>query len=140
MNRSVKRTSPSSDPVDAHVGRRVKRRRNLLDMSQSALADKIGLTFQQIQKYERGTNRISASRLFELSQVLDVPVSFFFDDMPEEIASTRPAPTPDDPMAKREVLDMVRAYHAISDAGVRKSLFDMIKVVTKPGGDPTDSG
>lgn len=95
------------------------------------LAEKIGLTFQQIQKYERGTNRISASRLFEFSQLLDVPISFFFDDMPEEIACKRPAPMPAEPMAKREVLDMVRAYHAIGDPGVRKSLFEMVKAVTQ---------
>ena len=86
MKPRKKRESTAFDPIDIHVGRRVRIRRKLLGMSQTVLGDLIGLTFQQVQKYERGANRIGASRLFELSQVLDVPVSFFFDDMPEEIA------------------------------------------------------
>src|SRR3546814_3329079 len=72
----------SPDPVDVHVGGRVRLRRTLLGMSQEKLGSALGLTFQQIQKYERGTNRIGSSRLHQLSRVLDVPVSFFFDDMP----------------------------------------------------------
>ncbi len=72
-------------PVDVHVGSRVRIRRTLLGMSQEKLGAAINLTFQQIQKYERGTNRIGSSRLFELSKVLDVPVSFFFDDMPQGV-------------------------------------------------------
>src|SRR5437016_10124339 len=74
------------NPVDVHVGSRVRLRRTLLGMSQEKLGEAIGLTFQQVQKYERGANRIGASRLFDLSRVLDVPVSFFFDDMAHETA------------------------------------------------------
>jgi len=70
------------NPIDVHVGSRVRLRRTLLGMSQEKLGEALGLTFQQVQKYERGVNRIGASRLYHLSQILDVPVSFFFDDMP----------------------------------------------------------
>ena len=75
------------NPVDIHVGARVRLRRTLLGMSQEKLGEAIGLTFQQVQKYERGANRVGASRLYDLSRVLEVPVSFFFDDMPDEISS-----------------------------------------------------
>ena len=75
------------NPVDIHVGSRVRLRRTLLGMSQKKLGNALGLTFQQIQKYERGANRIGSSRLFLLSRILDVPVSFFFDDMAPEVAS-----------------------------------------------------
>src|ERR1700748_3815102 len=78
------------NPVDVHVGSRVRLRRTLLGMSQEKLGEAIGLTFQQVQKYERGANRIGASRLFDLSRVLDVPVSFFFDEMSENAAHQSP--------------------------------------------------
>ena len=76
------------NPIDVHVGSRVRLRRQLMKMSQEKLGDELGVTFQQVQKYERGANRIGSSRLFDLSRVLDVPVSFFFDDMPAEIADS----------------------------------------------------
>jgi transcriptional regulator with XRE-family HTH domain len=131
------------NPVDIHVGSRVRLRRTLLGMSQEKLGEAIGLTFQQVQKYERGANRIGASRLFNLSQVLDVPVSFFFDDMPRE-ASEAPVLTDDedddrvveyepDPMAKRETLELVRAYYKITDSSVRKRLFELTKAVAGNG-------
>src|SRR5512141_3123336 len=78
------------NPVDIHVGSRVRLRRTLLGMSQEKLGEAIGLTFQQVQKYERGANRIGASRLWDLSRVLDCPVSFFFDEMDDETASASP--------------------------------------------------
>jgi len=126
------------NPVDVHVGKRVRLRRTLLGISQEKLGDAIGLTFQQVQKYERGANRIGSSRLFDLSRVLDVPVSFFFDDMPPEIADSSAvantdsiAPAGDsgdaDPLAKRETLELVRAYYRIKDPAVRKKLFDLTK-------------
>ncbi len=74
-------------PIDVHVGSRIRLRRTLLGMSQERLGEALGLTFQQVQKYERGVNRVGASRLFDLSRVLDVPISFFFDDIPESVAS-----------------------------------------------------
>src|SRR5690348_14474320 len=73
-------------PIDVHVGSRIRLRRTLLGMSQERLGEALGLTFQQVQKYERGVNRVGASRLFDLSRVLDVPISFFFDDMPDSVA------------------------------------------------------
>jgi transcriptional regulator with XRE-family HTH domain len=132
------------NPVDVHVGKRVRLRRTLLGISQEKLGDAIGLTFQQVQKYERGANRIGSSRLFDLSRVLDVPVSFFFDDMPPEIAdstsisgaeSIAPAgETGDaDPLAKRETLELVRAYYRIKDPAVRKKLFDLTKSLADSG-------
>lgn len=127
------------NPVDVHVGGRVRLRRTLLGMSQEKLGEAIGLTFQQVQKYERGANRIGSSRLFDLSRVLDVPVEFFFDDMPSSVAARSPAQVRGmaeesstyelDPMAKRETLELVRAYYKISDPQVRKRLFEMTKVL-----------
>lgn len=125
--------SNNPNPVDVHVGRRVRLRRTLLGMSQERLGDALGLTFQQVQKYERGTNRIGSSRLYRLSQILDVPVSFFFDDMegtPEmrEPSGQAPAPTLEsDPLARRESLELVRAYYKIADPAVRKRLFELVK-------------
>jgi len=124
------------NPVDIHVGSRVRLRRTLLSMSQKKLGNALGLTFQQIQKYERGANRIGSSRLFLLSRILDVPVSFFFDDMAPEVASGQPdfaeaaqANFDQDDLAKRETLELVRAYYKITDADVRKRLFDLVKAV-----------
>ncbi len=79
------------NPVDVHVGARVRLRRTLLGMSQEKLGEAIGLTFQQVQKYERGANRIGSSRLYDLSRVLDVPIEFFFDEMPADVAASSPA-------------------------------------------------
>src|SRR5262249_26895896 len=130
--------------VDVHVGARMRQRRTLLGMSQSKLGDAVGLTFQQIQKYERGTNRIGSSRLFEFAKVLDVPVSHFFEEMPANALSGRAmsgrgrknlgeAGTPfeqdKDPLIKRETLELVRAYYKIREARVRKRIFEMVKAV-----------
>lgn len=120
------------NPIDIHVGSRVRLRRTLLGMSQEKLGEAIGLTFQQVQKYERGANRIGASRLFELSKVLDVPVSFFFDDMP---TATSGGPVPgiaaasagEPDLAKREILELARAFDRIKDDKVRKSVLELTK-------------
>ncbi len=128
----------SANPVDVHVGSRVRLRRTLLGMSQEKLGDAVGLTFQQIQKYERGANRIGASRLYELSGILDVPVSFFFDDMPEQarnveaaraygLAEEPQALLEPDPMSRRETLELIRAYYRITDPRVRKRVFELTK-------------
>ena len=126
-------------PVDVHVGARLRVRRTLMGMSQTALGEAIGLTFQQLQKYEKGTNRISASRLFALSRVLDVPIAYFFDDMSSEVAASSPtlgggkAKKPPiyelDPMARRETLQLVRAYYKISDPEIRKRLYELAKTL-----------
>lgn len=105
-------------------------------MSQEKLGQALSLTFQQIQKYERGVNRIGSSRLYQLSQILDVPVSFFFDDMPlagtqaaAGLAAPVQAPFEHDPMVKRETLELVRAYYRIKDANARKRIFELTKAV-----------
>ncbi len=118
--------------IDIHVGGRVRLRRTLLGMSQEKLAQPLGLTFQQIQKYERGANRIGSSRLFKLSQILDVPVSFFFDGMTEETTTTGGAAPPEDPscpdtLTKRETLELVRAYYRIPDERLRRKVFELVK-------------
>ena len=131
-------------PIDAHVGARVRLRRTLLGMTQTGLGDALGLTFQQVQKYERGTNRISASRLYDLSRVFDVPIEHFFEDMPADIAASSPAKGRGkakeppgyelDPMAKRETLELVRAYYNIEDANVRKRLYHLTKAMGADAG------
>ncbi|MGP1253907.1 MAG: helix-turn-helix domain-containing protein [Kiloniellales bacterium] len=129
------------NPVDVHVGQRVRQRRTLLGMSQEKLGEAIGLTFQQVQKYERGANRVSASRLYDLARVLDTDINFFFEEMHDEVAQRSPGqlrglaeqPEPyeaePDPMAKRETLELVRAYYRIHDPQVRKRLFEMTKAL-----------
>jgi transcriptional regulator with XRE-family HTH domain len=128
-------------PIDIYVGTRIRLRRTLLGMSQERLGVALGLTFQQVQKYERGVNRVGASRLFDLSRVLDVPISFFFDDMPDALAAAYGAQPSrrvagfaeaqegfgDDTLNRRETLELVRAYYRITDASQRKRVFDLIK-------------
>src|ERR671933_2041841 len=82
------------NPVDVEVGRRLKRRRTLLGMSQERLGELLGISYQQVQKYERGTNRIGSSRLYEICRILDVPAGYFLDDAPEPAGSRQPAPPP----------------------------------------------
>jgi transcriptional regulator with XRE-family HTH domain len=124
-------TTPN--PVDVHVGSRIRLRRKLLGMSQSKLGDAIGLTFQQVQKYERGTTRVGSGRLFQLSKVLNVPLSFFFDDMPAKIAGPKghpqeaSEPFADNPLTKPETLELVRAYHRLPTAAVRKCMRELVK-------------
>lgn len=140
-----------SSPIDVHVGTRIRLRRTLMGMSQERLGESLGLTFQQVQKYERGVNRVGASRLFDLSRVLDVPISFFFDDLPEAVGDTAGTAAPrrawgfadaqdgfgapsttavsgaDDALHRRETLELVRAYYRITDPAVRKRVFELIK-------------
>ena len=131
------------NPIDIHVGKRVRIRRTLLGMSQEKLGKAINLTFQQVQKYERGTNRIGSSRLYQLSQVLDIPVSYFFDDLPTEISGKKTPGLADikiasfegDPLVKRETLELVRAYYRISEPSVRKRVFEWVKAVAGPASD-----
>ena len=127
------------NPVDIHVGRRVRMRRTLLGMSQEKLGKAVRLTFQQIQKYERGANRIGSSRLYQLSQILGVPVSYFFDDMDPSItgkaiglSENAIEPFATDQLARRETLELVRAYYRIGDPTVRKRVFELVKAVAGP--------
>ncbi|WP_458094198.1 helix-turn-helix domain-containing protein [Roseomonas sp. WA12] len=126
--------------IDVHVGSRVRLRRTLLGMSQEKLGSALSLTFQQVQKYERGINRIGASRLFDLARILDVPIGFFFDDMSSSVKggsvvnSVRTAAhnealngIDEDLLHKRETLDLVRAYQQISEPAVRKRVLDLMR-------------
>ena len=134
-------TTQKPHAVDVHVGDRVRARRRELGFSQGKLGDAIGLTFQQVQKYERGANRIGASRLFDLSRVLDVPIEYFFGDISDETATAADDRLPQrarteeshdtDPMARRETLELVRAYYRIRDPKVRKRLFEMTKAISR---------
>ena len=120
------------NPIDVHVGSRVRLRRTLLGMSQEKLANALGLTFQQVQKYERGMNRIGSSNLYKISQVLDVPIEFFFDDMSKELAEDLIPPRPEDTfdmrqIGKRETVQLVRDFYAIKDEGTRDQIFSLIR-------------
>ncbi len=117
-------------PVDVHVGGRVRLRRNLLGKSQTDLGNALGVTFQQIQKYERGTNRIRASRLYQLCHVLDVPIEYFFEEL-EDNTSRR---SPDNVMLKRETLELVDAYYRIPDPKMRDALRRMAIALAKGAG------
>jgi transcriptional regulator with XRE-family HTH domain len=132
-----KESRPS--PIDVHVGSRIRLRRTLLGMSHERIGEALGLTFQQVQKYERGVNRVGASRLFALSHVLDVPISFFFDDIPDSLTSTDGVQASgysesrdsvaDDALNRRETLEFVRAYYRIADPAMRQRVFNLIKSV-----------
>jgi transcriptional regulator with XRE-family HTH domain len=124
-------------PVDVHVGKRLRQRRTILGLSQEAIGNAIGVTFQQVQKYERGVNRMGASRLFEFAKILTIPVAYFFEEM--EKATSNPsnasgvaedAPAFEhEKMSSRETLEMMRAYYRINDPHVRKRIFELIKSV-----------
>jgi transcriptional regulator with XRE-family HTH domain len=109
-------------------------RRTLLGISQEKLADALGLTFQQVQKYEKGSNRISASRLYELSQILDVPQAFFFEELTDSAknrgsAAVAPKKEDRDPLTKRETLELVRAYYRIKDPDIRDRLKGLVRAM-----------
>ena len=122
-----------TNEIDFYVGKRLRRRRRLLGLTQQALGDKVGIRFQQIQKYECGANRISAARLFELSEALSVPIQYFYeglmdDDLTmdgEEMEFIAP-----DVLSKKETMDLVRAYYSMGEAP-RKHLLDLAKSLQK---------
>ncbi len=143
----------SPNPVDLHVGKRLRLRRTLLGMSQEKLGELLDLTFQQVQKYERGVNRIGSSRLYQLARVLDVPVAYFFDGLDD---APKPAPPNGDsnasgaladshPLERRETLELVRAYYRIEEPEIRRRVYDLIKTLAamrgaaskERGGDPS---
>jgi transcriptional regulator with XRE-family HTH domain len=133
--KKAKKMISKPDPIDIHVGSRVRLRRTLLGMSQEKLGNALGLTFQQIQKYERGANRIGSSRLYRLSKIMDIPVSFFFEEIPDGIIDQGEGFSEDavgyeaDQLSKRETLELVRAYYKITDPKVRKRVFELVKAV-----------
>ena len=132
------------DQIDVHVGNRVRLRRMMIGLSQERLGERLGLTFQQIQKYEKGANRISASRLFRIAEVLDVPVAFFFDGIPggrgggdaAGFQEDGPAPYMLDFIGSAEGLQLNRAFARIGDAAVRRRILDLVKSLAGPEDDP----
>lgn len=129
-------------PIDVHVGGRVRLRRTMLGMSQDKLAESLGLTFQQIQKYEKGVNRIGASRVFEISRVLGVPIQFFFDDYDEITGRSYgfAEAGPDDGAAMMELLNspegvqLCKHFAAITDPKIRKRVLELVKSLADGGG------
>jgi len=137
------------NPVDVHVGNRIKWRRKVLNLSQQQMADKLGLTFQQIQKYEKGLNRVGASRLWDIAQVLGVSMDFFFADMDANVKVQSPMmlglddkeatkylkeegqQMDFDPMKRKETLELVTAYYKINNRKIAKYLFDLIVAMSK---------
>jgi transcriptional regulator with XRE-family HTH domain len=149
--RSVQRDGP--DPIDRHVGARLRSRRTSLGLTQTALAHAVGLTFQQIQKYERGSNRVSASALFRLSRALNVSVAFFFDEMPPELTAGQCLPparqvrngdSQDRANVRmgRRTLGLARVYDRIRDERMRRQIFKIVEALGQNGGrggrDPSD--
>ena len=134
------------NPIDIHVGNRIRQRRTLLGMSQEKLAALLGLTFQQVQKYEKGMNRVGASRLWDISKVLKTPIGFFYEDMDQNVASQSPrtfslsqnigfeeeaTEFQSDPMLREETMELVKAYYKIPNRKVAKHLFDIMVALSK---------
>lgn len=124
----------SISAIDEHIGQRVQLRRVMMGMSQKDLADKCGVSFQQVQKYEAADNRIPASRLFELSTALDTPVSFFFMGLPGNLSEENrngrrrvSDQTSDDPLAKNETLQLIKLYWKLPNDGQRQTILKMLK-------------
>jgi transcriptional regulator with XRE-family HTH domain len=130
------------NPIDVHVGSRIRLRRNMIAMSQEKLGERLGITFQQIQKYEKGTNRVGASRLQAISAILNVPVEYFFQDAPREdgqpngLSEDAAAPLVPDFLSSAESMQLSRAFMKISDPKVRRKIIDLIKTLaddSEPG-------
>lgn len=125
------------DPIDIHVGSRVRLRRMILGMSQEKLGKALGLTFQQVQKYEKGVNRIGASRLFQLSDLLSTPIQFFFDDYETAGPSYTGMAEPDDGdafmkfVSSPEGVQLCRHFSAIDDPQVKKRVLDLVKTISE---------
>ncbi len=123
-------------PVDVHVGKRLRMRRTLLGMSQVQVGDALGITFQQLQKNEHGANRIGSSRLFELSQILNVPISYFFEEMPADLnrrdrATVATSDKEFDVMTEPETLKLVRAYYRIQAPAIREQIRELAKSLAR---------
>lgn len=140
MNQKQRPPSAAPDPIDIAIGSRLRLRRLAMGFSQETLARALGITFQQIQKYERGTNRVFASRLFHLSQVLRVPVAYFFQGIPPKgearpLDRGRSHQTADDQvedlLGKSETLKLIQAYSGISDPSVRRQIYALVKTVSE---------
>ena len=144
MKNIKRKTKGTPSPVDVYVGSRLKVRRSLMGLSQEKLAEAIGLTFQQVQKYECGMNRISAGRLYQLAEILGVPVAYFFEQMigaknqnlAPGFADNKQEDFASDLMQNKETLDLVRAYYAIHDPQIRKTIYRFVKSMSDRMGEP----
>lgn len=140
-------TKKAPNPIDKHVGSRVRMRRMMLAMSQEKLGDALGLTFQQVQKYEKGTNRIGASRLQQIANILQVPVSFFFEGAPDlgdmpAAGGMGEAPSPSyvsDFLATSDGLALTKAFMRISDAKLRRRIVDLVEHIAGKTPDGVDN-
>lgn len=149
MEQKKIKTKGTADLIDVHVGKQIRNRRSLLGLSQEALAKSIGVTFQQVQKYERGTNRVSASRLFSFSKILEVSIDYFYDGLEQaniigsgavgmadngqegfETASNNNK-LPENLMDRKETIDLLRTYYAVKDEKTRKDIMKFIKSMAK---------
>jgi len=126
------------DPIDVYVGSRVRMRRTLLGKSQTNIGEALGLTFQQIQKYERGANRISSSKLYKLSKLLKIPVVYFFEEIPDQLKrdmptfkGEKPEPFDQNQLSTDETLELVRNYYKIENTKARKKIFEFIKGIAQ---------
>jgi len=117
-------------PVDVHVGKRIRHRRWMNGTTQQQLAEKVGIKFQQIQKYETGMNRVSASRLWDIAAALGVPIAFFFEGIDASTANEGGADMPGDILADREALELLRSYYSIPE-NQRRRLFDLARVLSE---------
>lgn len=140
ISKNKRENANQPNPVDIYVGNRLRQRRMLMGLSQKQMANELGVTFQQVQKYENGVNRISASRLWDISKILKAPIDFFFDGMDEEIRNQSPmmlhngnlsasnykADLLNDPMMKPEAIKLVKAYASIDDKKISHQLLDLM--------------
>lgn len=138
-------TEKRTGTIDVHIGRKIRQRRVLLGITQEKLADALGVTFQQVQKYEHGANRVSASRLWQLSIVLETSINYFFEGMTKQTAKNHPvnerqetlaedkAFSGFDPMDRKETMDLVRNYYAISNPTVAKTVRKLLKTLSMEG-------
>ncbi len=144
MLEHAKKTKGTADTIDKYVGKQLRNRRTLLGLSQEKLADSVGVTFQQVQKYERGSNRISASRLYSFSKILDVSIDYFYDGISDKDIESSGAATavnsddadgttnlPENLMSQKETLNLLKAYYSVKEDGKRKDILRLVKSMAK---------
>jgi len=144
---AMKKSNPEKNTVDMHIGKRIQLRRNMIGLSQKDLGEKCGVTFQQIQKYESGANRIVASRLFQIGMILETPVSFFFSGLPRQIATgdvvQNPrrykvsSPADNDQRSRNETLQLINLYWKLPSDDLRRSVMRLLMHLS---GEKSDGG
>jgi len=147
MVETKKKTKGIADHIDKHVGQKLRSRRTLMSLSQEKLAESIGVTFQQVQKYERGTNRVSASRLYSFSKILDVSIDYFYSGLEDvkkptkgmsdneqdgfDVSQIKGKQIPEDIMNRKETIDLTKAYYSVQDEQKRKEILKLVKSMAK---------